>query len=587
MDRIPVEVYRLIVSMIEDDERPVGFIKKGDNLYFIGDFDASQSVSNASTDVQVNNNRASSSAIVRSMTNMQRMLQEQIAALRKTQLLKLIHRMGASLPTKGKNEDGVPYLFRTANRLDTLKSLRLCNKRLSVNTAEAVFEEVVLHFTHLSHSKLKAISQHPYKDYVRVLHIVPKAISGPLLSRKEFGRWLRGERTLIDDPLVRYAGQGYHGLGYQGSDGHLIMPNGHDISRQTIDFHYAEYFSIHAKQQKLFATAETVLQAAVCHLPKLKRVEPGLYWEWSRRREDTPTDDFEPRPGRYFQVYLRRDILQKDKVIDRVWKIGACQENFDMDQGAMVLRAIARGKASSGARVDVGPLFRHLNIMVTQIANPEEKAVVNALMEDAKHFNFSLTKAENREAEENMSFGKIITFLQSMTNLESLRFQSEALNSGDRIGQAFGNFITWPHLTRLSITGANHRDFGGLTALICRHKASLRQLVLYDFHYRSARRCNLFAAMHAGTLDKIKVWCQWLKRSADEEPVVSEIHEAWITFTPHQVVSEGTWSPRLESDLREYLVAKLFPSSVFRHLALVAENDEITEDTGGTISSID
>ena len=576
MDRIPVEVYCLIVSMIEDEERLKGFIKKGSDLYWIGDFDAS-SISNASTDVHWNNNGASSSAIVRSITNMQRMLQDQIAALRKTQLVKLIHRMGAILPTKGKNEDGVPHLFRTGNRLATLKSLRLCNKRLSVNTAEAVFEEVVLHFRHLSHSKLEAISQHPYKDYVRVLHIVPKAISGPLLSKKEFGRWLRGERTLIDDPLVRYAGQGYYGLGYQGSDGHLSMPIAHDISQKTIDFHYAEYSSIHAKQQKLFVSAEAVLQAAISRLPKLKRVESGLYWEWSRRREDTPTDDFEHSPGRFFWVG-RADIPPKDKVIERVWKIGACQENFDMDQGAMILRAIARGKASSGARIDVGPLFRHLNIMVAQIANPEEKAVVNALMEDAKHFNFSLTKAENREAEEDMSSGKIVTFLQSMRNLESLRFQSEALNLGGRIGRAFGNLITWPHLTRLSITRADYRDFEGLTAFICRHKASLRQLVLYDFYYRSARRCNLFATMHAGTLDKVKIWSQWLKRTAGEEPVV-ELHEAWITFTPHHVDTRGTWSPRLESDLRDYLVAKLFPSSVFRHLALLPENDEFTEDT--------
>ena len=579
MDRIPVEVYRLIVSMIEDEESPLETTKKGSNLYIFGDLDASQSISNTSTDVQGNNNRGSPSSIVRSTRNMQRMLQNQIATFRKTPLSRLIHRMCASRPTKGKNEHQDPYLFYTANRLETLKSLRLCNKRLSVNTAEALFEEVVLHFTDLSHSRLEAISQHPYKDYVRVLHIVPKAISGPLLSKKEFGRWLRGRRTLIDDPLIRYAALGYPGLG---SAGHLIMPNGLNISQKAIDFHYAEYSSVHAKQQKLFATAEAVLQAAICHLPQLKRAESGLYWEWSRRREDTPTDDVEPSAGRYFRVSPRPDIQPKDRIIDRVWKIGACQVNFDMDQGAMILRAIARGKASSGARIDVGPLFRHLNIMVTRIANAEEKAVVNALMADAKHFNFSLTKAEFREAEEEISFGKIVTFLQSMTNLESLRFESEALNSGDRIGQAFGNLITWPHLTYLSVTGVDHLDFGGLAAFICRHKASLRQLMLYDFCYELPRCCNLFTAMHAGTLDKIKIWNRWLRRTAGEEPIGSDIlveDEGWITFTPQHVSSGGTWSPRLESDLRENLVAKLFPSSVFEHPGLLAENDEFTEDT--------
>ena len=579
MDRIPVEVYRLIVSMIEDEESPLKATEKDGDTYIMVDLDASQSNSNPSTGLQGHNDQGYSSLAVRSTRNMQRMLQDQIAAFRKTPLMTLVRKVCASLPTKRTNEHRDTCVFKTVNRLETLKSLRLCNKRLSVNTAEAVFEEVVLHFTALSHSRLEAISQHPYKDYVQVLHIVPKAVSGPLLSKEEFGRWLRGRRTLIDNPLIFYAGLGYPCLDY---DGQLIMPHGVKISRKAVDFHYAEYSSIHAKQQKLLAKAEDVLEAAISRFPHLKRVESGLYWEWSRRREDTPTDDFEPSAGRYLWVFGRPDVLPKDEVIDRVWKLGACQINFDMDQGAMILRAIARGKASSGARIDVGPLFRHLNIMVTQIADPEDKAAVTALMADTKHFNFSLTKAELREAEQDMSFGKIVTFLQSMKNLESLRFQSETLNSEDRIGQAFGNLITWPHLSRLSVTRVDHLDFGGLTALIRRHKASLRQLMLYQFFYELARCCNIFAAMHAGTLDKVKIWNRWRTRTAGEEPVVSDIlveDEAWFTITPHHVFSGGTWSPRLESDLRENLVAKLFPSSAFDQPALLAEIDESTEDT--------
>ena len=578
MDRIPVEVYRLVVSMIEDEEIPMETTKKGSNLYIIGDRTSSQSNSNTSTDVQGNDNQASSSSVVRSTRNMQRMLQDQIAAFQKTRLMKLIHKMCASLPTKEKNEHRDPYLLRTANRLETLKSLRLCNKALSVNTAEAVFEEVVLHFNPLSHSRLEAISQHPYKDYVRVLHIVPKAISGPLLSKKEFGRWLRGRRTLIDNPLVRYAGLGYAT--------HLSMPDGVKISRRAVDFHYAEYSSIYAEQQKLFTTAEHILQTAIGRLPQLKRVESGLYWEWSRRRGDIPTDDFEPSPGKYFRVFTRPDALPKDEFIDKMWKLGACQTKFDMDQGTMTLRAIARGKISSGARIDVGPLFRHLNIMVTQIADSEEKAVVNALMADVKHFNFSLAEAEFREAEEDMSFGKIVTFLQSMTNLESLRFQAEFWDSEDRISQAFGNVIMWRHLTRLSVTGADHLDFGGLAALVSRHKAGLRQLMLYDFYYQRARCCNLLAAMHAGTLDKIDIWSRWRRRRLGEEPIVSDMlveYKGWITFRPRYVFSGGTWSPRLRSDLRENLVAKLFPSSVFDQPALLADNDESIENIGGAM----
>ena len=574
MDRIPIEVYRLIVSMIEDEESPLETTKKDGHPYTTSDLTASQSNSNTSTEMQGNNDRKYSSSLVRSTRNTRRMLQDKIAAFRKTPLMILIRRVCASLPTKGKNEHQDTNPFSTVNRLATLKSLRLCNKRLSVNTAEAVFEEVVLHFTELSHSRLEAISQHPYKDYVRVLHIVPKGISGPLLPKKEFGRWLRGRRTLIDNPLICYAGLGYAG--------HLIMPDGVKISRQAVDLHYAEYSTIHAEQQKLFATAEDVLQAAIGRLLQLKRVESGLYFDWSRRREDTPTDDFEPSPG-YLWAFPRRDVLPKDEAIDTVWNIGACQINFDMDQGAMILRAIARGKASSGARIDVGPLFRHLNIMVTQIADPEEKAVVNALMADTKHFNFSLAKAELREAEEDMSFGKIVTFLQSMTNLESLHFKSESFSLEDRIGRAFGNRITWPHLARLSVTGVDHFDFGGLVALVRRHKASLRQLMLYDFCYDLDHCCNLFTGMHAGILDKIDIW-HLCRKKLGEVPIVPDIlveDQYWVECGPRHVFSGGTWSPRLESDLRDNLVAKFFPSFACRQPGLLGENDEYIQDEGG------
>ena len=577
MDRIPIEVYRLIVSMIEDEEILMERTEKGDHPSLIADLDTSQSTSNTSTDLQGNNNRDHLSSAVRSTSNIQRRLQYHIAAFRKIPLTTLIRRMRASLPT-GKKGYRKTYYSRTANRLETLKSLRLCNKRLSVNTAEALFEEVVLQFTELSHSKFEAISQHPYKDYVRVLHIVPKAISGPLLPKTEFGRWLRGRRTLINDPLIAYAGLSY-------AD-HLIMPDGVKMSQKAVDYHYAEYSSIHAEQQKLFVTAEDVLQAAIGRLPHLKRVESGLYWEWSRRREDTPTDDFEPSAGKYFRLFPRPDILPKDEIIDRVWKSGACQTNFDMDQGAMTLRAIARGKVSSGARIDVGPLFRHLNIMVTQIADPEEKAMVNALMADTKHFNFSLVKAELREVEETLSFGKIVAFLQSINNLESLRFQSEHLNSYDRIGQAFGNLITWPHLARLSVTDVDQIEFGSLAALICRHKASLRQLMLYDLYADLDHCCNLCAAMHEGTLDRIHIWNRWRRRKVGEEPIVSDIlmqGKGWFTFRPRYEFSGGTWSPRLESGLRETFVAKLFPSSVFSQPGLLALNDDSTQDDGGQI----
>ena len=77
----------------------------------------------------------------------------------------------------------------------------------------------------------------------------------------------------------------------------------------------------------------------------------------------------------------------------------------------MILRAVARGRVTSGARIDAGPLLRDLSKGVTQIADPEEKAVVNMLMADAKYFNYYFKIADLHAVEEKLSYGIILSFL--------------------------------------------------------------------------------------------------------------------------------------------------------------------------------
>ncbi|KAF6231607.1 hypothetical protein HO173_010139 [Letharia columbiana] len=577
MDRIPLEVYRLIVSMIDDEEEDSLCAPDRDcSPSTTADVGTLQSVSNSQVQSHTTSSRRHSSSIVESTKNMQRRLQNRLAAFRKFQLLTLVRKLCANMPTKGKREDLDTEPGMTINRLATLKSLRLCNKKLALMTAEFVFEEVLLHFTEESHAKLEDISQHTYRKHVRVLHIVPKAISGPLLQKKEFGQWLRGERTLIDNPLVLYVGQDYAGP--------LVMPDCAKISRKAIKFHYKEYSSLHAEQQKLFSTAEGILQAAVGRLPQLKRVESGLSWDWTRRRQDIPPNDFEPKPGWNWH-FKRLDISPRDDIIDRVWKTGSCQTNFDMDQGTMILRAIAYGRASSGAHIDAGPLFRDLSKIVMEIKDPKEKAVVETLMTGTKHFNFYLKLADLDEVQDLMSSGTIISFLQTMPKLESLRFRSTYLGTEDRLENAFGNSITWPHLTYFSIKSVDNFDFGGLAALIQRHKASLRQLALYDVYYDYENRSDLWADLRAGALDKIRIWSMG-RRAAEQGPSdldwEREAH-GWANPGSPYVFSGGAWSPKLGSDLREELVAKLFPSFAHTQGGLLAEDEDWTKEAGSEI----
>ncbi|KAF6220079.1 hypothetical protein HO133_003210 [Letharia lupina] len=558
MDRIPLEVYRLIVSMIDDEEEDSLWAPDRDcSPSTTADVQALQSVSNSQVQSHTTSSRRHSSSIVESTKNMQRRLQNRLAAIRKFRLLTLVRKLCANMPTKGKREDLDTEPGMTVNRLATLKSgpvtLHRREPRKARGYLAAYLQEICSSAAHRAKSHL-----------------------WPAPPEKEFGQWLRGERTLIDNPLVLYVGQDYAGP--------LVVPDCAKISRKAIKFHYKEYSSLHAEQQKLFATAEGILQAAVGRLPQLKRVESGLSWDWTRRRQDIPPNDFEPKPGWNWH-FKRLDISPRDDIIDRVWKTGSCQTNFDMDQGTMILRAIAYGRASSGAHTDAGPLFRDLSKIVMEIKDPKEKAVVETLMTGTKHFNYYLKLADLDEVQELMSSGTIISFLQTMPNLESLRFRSTYLGTEDRLENAFGKSITWPHLTYLSIKSVDNFDFGGLAALIHRHKASLRQLALYDVYYDYENRSDLRADLRAGALDKIRIWSMG-RRAAEQGPSdldwEREAH-GWANPGSPYVFSGGAWSPKLGSDLREELVAKLFPSFAYTQGGLLAEDEDWTKEAGSEI----
>ena len=94
---------------------------------------------------------------------------------------------------------------------------------------------------------------------------------------------------------------------------------------------------------------------------------------------DIPPNDFEPS-SRHYWYRERRNISPKDRMIDELWKAGAFQKKFDVDQAAMVLRAVARGRLISGAQIDAGPFFRDLSPTAMHITDPEEKAVVDMLI---------------------------------------------------------------------------------------------------------------------------------------------------------------------------------------------------------------
>ena len=574
MDRIPLEVYRVIVSMIDD---AVVLYVPGKDGSPSATADAEQWVSNVENESHVGSSGRHSSSILESTRRMQRRLQDRLLTFRKTELVPLMRKLRVYVPAYGKRQDREWEPGKVVTRLATLKALRLCNRKLAAMTVEFLFEKVLLRFTEESHAKLESISQHTYGKHVRVLQIMPKAISGPLLPKKEFGRWLRGKRTLIDNPLMTYA--------HPSSVGHYMGPlfeNCLKMSRRAINLHYKEYSSLHNKQQKLLITGESVMGAAIVRLPRLKRIESGLQWDRAHRGQDLLQRELEAKT-RIIWKFLSMETSPSDRTVDKVWKASACQTNFDTDQGTMVLRAVARGRAISGAPIDVGPLFQDLSKTVMQIADPQEKAAVNALMADTKTFVFYLKLADLDDSQDLLSSGTIVSFLQTMTNLERLVFRSAYLGEEDRLDQAFGPSITWPHLAHLSVACADTFDFDGLAALIHRHRASLRRVKLFFVRYDDWNWCNLIAETRAGALERIRVW----KLGPEVVPPhrlpyptwQNESYE-WAVSGSLCVFSRGGWSPRCGLELWEELVARLFPSFKLTQVGSPAVGDEFIEEAG-------
>lgn len=481
-------------------------------------------------------------------------------------------------------------------RLSTLKNLRLCNKKLACLSAEFLFEEVLLHFTSESHAKLELISHHPvYKTYVRGLHIVPKVISGALVPRNQFGFWINSYTILLQHRHSTYI------IDEHWDRGMFTAPS----SRKAIKIHYEDYSYLHAKQQKLLGTAEGVLQAAVGCLPHLKRVKSGLYWDWNsglywefKRRMQNILPNGEPLSG-WDRARRRLELSPYDDLINGLWKGLACRAKFDMDQGAIVLRAVARGKAVSGARVDVGHLLRDLETADMQTIRADDKAVIQSLMADIEHFCFYSNLNDLAHGPRgDMPPHSLSRFLQAMEKVACPPFPPEHLST-DPSTNILGNNVVWNRLNQLSIKGIHGLDLRCLAELTHRHKDSLRHLSLYDVVYHAgdwADRCDVWADLRAGTLEEIQIWSvervqtealtwETSKRGLPPMELRREAYECADSGSHDKIVFRGeAWEPKLGESLRKELVAPLFSSFAHAQPGLLAEEDQSGEGAGSETS---
>jgi len=162
-------------------------------------------------------------------------------------------------------------VWEVINSLQTLNSLRLCNRKLESVASESLFEEIVLEFTETSHAKMAAVAQYPTRrKQVCELRTIPKAISGSLLNRWDTCYLHGGHEVNITrhfEHFYKYDGGVYSESTSDTSSGDsLICYPGKD----AFDTTYAEYEKAYQHQRKFCPKAKGLLQTAIGCFPNLR-----------------------------------------------------------------------------------------------------------------------------------------------------------------------------------------------------------------------------------------------------------------------------------------------------------------------------
>ena len=377
------------------------------------------------------------------------------------------------------------------NSFDALKSLRLCSKRLAYMTAEFLFEKIYVHFTEESYERLEAISRHPvYRHYVKRLCIIPKAIRGSLLQRDEFEAWFRKRRELIENEYIYwtkafddYAGQV------------LSIPNSIKLTPAVIDFHYGRYWSLYTKQKNLVPKVEGILQGAIGCFTHLARVECVRKWhQWNRNCN--------------FHADCRNNekVDTDDNEIDRAWKVSARPRTLDMDQSMTMLRAVARGRHASGAQLDAGPLFGEVDTWAVEVEDSRERSEIHGLMADANDLIIRFRSNDLNAVRRLIHSGRFAGLLGLATEVVSLTCDFQGIFLPLELvplACIFGN-VTWSRLTSLSLRYFSVES-KELIGLLSRHKSNLQHLTLSDGWLLGGSWYDVFSSLREGALKKIAV----------------------------------------------------------------------------------
>ena len=381
--------------------------------------------------------------------------------------------------------------------LPKITSLRLVNKRLSLIASEYLFKEVLLNFHAASYEKMVAIAQHAtYCTHIRRLRISPKRIPSPLLTRRQFGTWLHGDRNLLGDERLSHVNGGYFPSVRRDVMWEQMIPH--------LDGAYQEYKQTYQDQVEFQPKAEAMLQSSISQFARLTHVFSGVHWPHNNQ--------FWRHGGPWHYCCRDRGVHP----LTHAWGKCVVLEVFDMDQAESIFRAVARGQSRSGTQIDVTSLLQDCDTRIVdlRVANGGGY-LLQDLTANTEQLNVYFNSFSMEGLTDLVTTGRFTNFLASMTRLSNITCSTRRFNGSSQLQTVhtpqtfsltdiFANKI-WPHLTTLSLERFLTSE-AELMNLLARHKPSLRILSLQNLLFSGGSWNAIFASLRGGVLQQLGVY---------------------------------------------------------------------------------
>jgi len=273
---------------------------------------------------------------------------------------------------------------------------------------------------------------------------------------------------------------------------------------------YSKFKTIWNTQARFFPRAEQILKDCVASFSKLSLVSSAI--QFPHRPLLKPNQDFESEAAR----------------IAYIWRFNACLRRYDINQAAMILRAVAQGQKLSSANISVTSIFRYTDTKIFDFSEIDHSDMLR-LCANEEDFSLGLNGYDMDTVQNILASGKIADFLGSLQKVREFGCSAYQLHDGSSMLRGILGVHTWPNLKVLSLDRF-YTNAGYLVGVFTRHE-NLENIDLANLMLSEGTWFEIFDSLRKGKLDHAHLWNLGYASSADEvlnDHTLYHVHPAYV-----------------------------------------------------------